>query len=147
MLGVLLAIGLYKLGIDTVSNHMDLDTRYTLTYAMTFSTLIGLLFARRKQLSFDKLATDNQALSLIERINQEQLLEAFREKVRMIQTLKHAGIQNLLQVAKIIKDLRVKNPDAPLSEIKPHLESTLIPMALQLQALDHRATDYLRLQA
>jgi hypothetical protein len=146
MLGVLLAIGLYKLGIDTVSNHMDLDTRYTLTYAMTFSTLIGLLFARRKQLSFDKLATDNQALLVTELVNKERLLESFREKIRILQTLKHAGIQNLLQVARLLKDLRAKEPSSLLSVVTPHIESTLIPMALQLQALEHRATDYLRLQ-
>jgi hypothetical protein len=120
MLGVLLAIGLYKLGIDTVSNHMDLDTRYTLTYAMTFSTLIGLLFARRKQLSFDKLATDNQALLVTELVNKERLLESFREKIRILQTLKHAGIQNLLQVARLLKDLRAKEPSSLLSVVTPH---------------------------
>ncbi|MFM2428271.1 MAG: hypothetical protein RL012_155 [Bacteroidota bacterium] len=146
VLGVLLAIVLYKLGIDAVSIHMDLDTRYTLIYAITFSTLIGLLFARRKQLSFDKLATDNQALLATELVNKERLLESFREKVRIIQTLKHAGIQNLLQVAKLLKDLRAKEPSSPISVVTPHIESTLIPMALQLQALEHRATDYLRLQ-
>ncbi len=142
-LGLGLGLLFYKVAIGPISLRLDFSTGYLLVYQGIFATLIGLIFARRKQLNFDKLATDNQALLAIELVNKERLLESFREKVRIIQTLKHAGIQNLLQVAKLLKDLRAKEP---LSIVTPHIESTLIPMALQLQALEHRATDYLRLQ-
>ncbi|MHA7878070.1 MAG: HD domain-containing protein, partial [Bacteroidota bacterium] len=145
-LGIALGYLFYQTAIGPVSLQLDFSTGYLLVYQAIFATLIGLIFARRRQLSFDKLATDNEALLVTERANKERLLESFREKVRIIQTLKHAGIQNLLQVAKLLKDLRAKEPSSPLSAATSHIESTLIPMALQLQALEHRATDYLRLQ-
>lgn len=144
--GVFLGIVGYSLLVDHTPLTLSASTSYTLVYACLFSTLIGLIFARRKEQRFDKLATDNEALEAIDLVHRENLLEAFREKVRIIQTLKHAGIQNLLQVAKLIKDLRIKDATTPLSEVAPHLEATLIPMALQLQGIEHRATDYLRLQ-
>ena len=144
--GVFLGLVAYYLLIDGMPLTLSADTSYTLVYSCLFSTLIGLIFARRKEQRFDKLATDNEALEAIDLVHRENLLEAFREKVRIIQTLKHAGIQNLLQVAKLIKDLRVKGPTSHLSEVTPHLEATLIPMALQLQGIEHRATDYLRLE-
>jgi Na+/proline symporter len=144
-LGVALGFLFYQLVIGPIDLHLDFSTGYLLVYQAIFATLIGLIFARRKQLRFDRLATNNQMLLELDLINQDRLLESFKEKVRIIQTLKHAGIQNLLQVARIIKDLRIKDHDTPLSEVTSHIEFTLIPMALQLQAIEHRATDYLRL--
>ena len=47
--GIALALGVYKIGIGPIHLHLDVDTAYTLVYAIVFSTLIGLLFARRKQ--------------------------------------------------------------------------------------------------
>jgi hypothetical protein len=149
ILGLGLGILFYKVAVGPINLQLDFSTGYLLVYQGIFATLIGLIFARRKQLSFDKLTTDNQALLATELVNKERLLESFREKVRMIQTIKHAGIQNLLQVARLLKDLRTKEPSSSLSSLSsvtPHIESTLIPMALQLQALEHRAADYLRLQ-
>ena len=146
VLGVVLGLLFYTQIVGPISLQLDFSTGYLLVYQGIFATLIGLMFARRKQLNFDKLATDKGALEAMDLVHRENLLEAFREKVRIIHTLKHAGIQNLLQVAKLIKDLRVKDPTSHLSEVTPHLEATLIPMALQLQGIEHRATDYLRLQ-
>ena len=147
LLGLTLGFLVYQLVIGPVSLRLDFSTGYLLVYQAIFATLIGLIFARRRQLSFGKLATDNEALLATEQINKERLLESFREKIRIIQTLKHAGIQNLLQVAKLLKELHAKEPNSLLSAATPHIESTLIPMALQLQGLEHRASDYLRLQA
>jgi Na+/proline symporter len=146
LLGFAMGFLFYKLAIGPIDLQLDFSTGYLLVYQGIFATLIGLIFARRKQLSFDKLATDNQALVATDLAHRENLLEAFREKVRIIQTLKNAGVQNLLRVAKLIKDLRVQDKNSPPSEVTPHLEATLIPMALQLQDIEHRATDYLRLQ-
>jgi Na+/proline symporter len=145
VLGVALGCLFYQLVIGPINLRLDFSTGYLLVYQAIFATLIGLIFARRKQLRFDRLAINNQMLLELDLINQDRLLESFKEKVRIIQTLKHAGIQNLLQIARIIKDLRVKDHDTPLSEVTSQIEFTLIPMALQLQAIEHRATDYLRL--
>ncbi len=144
-LGISLGFLFYQLAIGPINLQLDFSTGYLLVYQAIFATLIGLIFARRKQLRFDQLAIDNQVLLALDLVNKDRLLESIKEKVRIVQTLKHAGIQNLLQVARIIKDLRVKDQDTPLSAVTPHIEFTLIPMALQLQAIEHRATDYLRL--
>ena len=148
ILGIALALGLYKLGIGSLAVSMDIDTAYALVYALTFSTLIGLLFARRKQKNFDQLANQNQALVAKALETEENLLEAVRERLRVIQTLKQAGIQDLLQVAKLIKELRLKvkdQPDPEIAEVAQQLEATLIPMNLQLRGIADRATNFLRL--
>jgi solute:Na+ symporter, SSS family len=117
--GVLLGLVSYYLLVDGIPLTLSTNISYMLVYSCLFSTLIGLIFARKKQLSFDKLSTDNQALLVTELVNRERLLESFREKVRIIQTLKHAGIQNLLQVARLLKDLRAREPSSPLSMVTP----------------------------
>lgn len=66
LLGSLLAVGVYKLGISSLPIHMDWNTQYTLMYAVIFSTLIGLLFARRQTQRFDRLTIKNQYLTLKE---------------------------------------------------------------------------------
>ena len=58
MLGVALAMGLYRLGVGPLAMGMDIDTTYTLAYALTFSTLIGLLFARRREQFFERRLQD-----------------------------------------------------------------------------------------
>ncbi|MEM7382851.1 MAG: HD domain-containing protein [Bacteroidota bacterium] len=148
MLGIALALGLYRLGISCLAVSMDADTAYTLIYAVTFSTLIGLLFARRKQESFDQLTNQSQALLAKTLETEENLLEAVRERLRVIQTLKQAGIQDLLQVAKLISELRLKakvQPDSEIAEVAQQLEAVLTPMVLQLRSIEDRATNFLRL--
>jgi hypothetical protein len=116
-------------------------------YQAIFATLIGLLFARRKEQRFDTLATQNQALRATNQEGQANLLEAFREKIRILQTIKYAGVQDILQVAKLIREMRIKakKQGLPFFETVTQLEATLIPMTLQLRNLEARATNFLRL--
>ncbi|XWN35112.1 MAG: HD domain-containing protein [Roseivirga sp.] len=145
-LGIGLGFLFYTQLIGPINIQLDFSSGYLLVYQGLFATLIGLLFARRKQQRFDALATHNQALTLVGEENKEKLLEAVRERVRIIQTLKHARIQDLLQVAKLIKDLRLKAKKVPdLLEVTTQLEGTLIPMTLQLRGIEDRATNFLRL--
>ncbi len=148
-LGIGLGLFFYLSVVGPITLTLDFSTEYLLVYQVIFATLIGLIFARRRQAGFDRLAIENQALLAAETASKERLLEAFREKVRIIQTLKHTGIQNLLQVVKIIKELRIQDKNSsPLATAVtlPHLENILIPMALQLQGIEHRATDYMHLR-
>ncbi|XWN35578.1 MAG: HD domain-containing protein [Roseivirga sp.] len=145
-LGIGLGFLFYTQLIGSINIQLDFSSGYLLVYQGLFATLIGLLFARRKQQRFDALATHNQALTLVGEENKEKRLEAVRERVRIIQTLKHARIQDLLQVAKLIKDLRLKAKKVPdLLEVTTQLEGTLIPMTLQLRGIEDRATNFLRL--
>ena len=58
ILGIALALGLYKLGIGHLAVSMDIDTAYAFVYAVTSFTLIGLLFARRRQQFFERRLQD-----------------------------------------------------------------------------------------
>ena len=146
-LGVALGFLFYQLVIGPIDLHLDFSTGYLLVYQAIFATLIGLLFARRKEQRFDYLATQNQALVATNKEGQASLLEAFREKIRIIQTLQHVGVQDLLQVVKLIKEMRQKAQEQalPLFETATQLEATLIPMALQLRSIEVRVTNFLRL--
>ncbi|MCU0318327.1 MAG: HD domain-containing protein [Amoebophilaceae bacterium] len=147
VLGVVLGFVAYQLAIGPINLRLDFSTRYLLVYQSIFATLIGLLFARRKQQRFDTLAVQNKALMVTNQENQTNLLEAFREKVQILQTIRHAGVQDLLQLCKMIRELRVqaRQQDWPLSEIVTQFESVLIPMTLQLRSLEAKATSFLRL--
>ncbi|XWN35268.1 MAG: HD domain-containing protein [Roseivirga sp.] len=145
-LGIGLGFCFFTQVVGPINIQLDFSSGYLLVYQGLFATLIGLLFARRKQQRFDQLTTHNQALTLADQENKEKLLEAVRERVRIIQTLKHAGIQDLLQVAKLIRDLQRKAKKLPdLFEATTQLEATLIPMTLQLRGIEDRAANFLRL--
>ncbi|MEL6412999.1 MAG: hypothetical protein AAFQ08_02635, partial [Bacteroidota bacterium] len=146
-LGVVLGFFFYRLAIGPISLHLDFSQGYLLVYQGFFATLIGLLFARRKQRRFDLLEHEHQSLTTTDEERKEKLLTTAREKVQLIQTLHYAGIQDLLQVVKLLKELREKLQVSfsPLVSITTQLEATLIPLTLQLRGLTERATDYLRL--
>jgi Sodium:solute symporter family len=101
MLGVLLAIGLYKLGIDAVSIHMDLDTRYTLTYAITFSTLIGLLFSRRRE---QHLEAKLREISEHYYINNHATTEAHPATIRIATMIDHKVQETLARYSLSVAD-------------------------------------------
>jgi len=49
VLGITLGIGFYRLAFDLADLKLDFNTAYALVYACVFSTLIALLFARRRK--------------------------------------------------------------------------------------------------
>jgi hypothetical protein len=135
-----------------LANTMELNnyTWYLLLYTCVIATCISLFFARGRQQHFDKLAIEYKSLSAADQENKEALLETFKEKVRLINTLKRAGIKNLFQAVKLIKELHIKSQEnypasQPLQDIIRQLENTVLPMAVTLERIESRATDYLRL--
>ena len=140
ILGMVLAMGLYKLGIGPLAMRMDLDTTYTLVYAVTFFTLTGLLFARRKEQRADR---QQKVLKAESEAHRATLLQTAEERFKALKTLQSTGVQGLLQVAKDLQKLPVAGEAAQQLHT---IEATLIPMAFQLQGIDTRAQDYLRLQ-
>ena len=150
ILGVLLAIGLYKIGMDAGSVHMDVDTRYTLTYAVIFATLIGLLFARRKQKSFDTVVTQREQLIQDNQEAQGELLSATEAQIGFVHVLKKAGIEELGSAAHLSKQLlaisQQKGEIKDFEKLAQKLTDQLTPMALNMDKLVHRSTDFLRLE-
>jgi len=139
IVGIALAMGLYKLAIGPVSMHMDLTTNYTFFYAVTFSTLIGLLFARRKE---QRITQVHSLLKGQGEAHQASLLRLAAENQSALKALQNTGVSDLLAMAKELHALDVKK--AGLSKLEA-LESKLIPMAFQIQGIDTRSQDYLRL--
>ncbi len=140
VLGVTLAMIVYKLGIGPLVVSMDIDTKYTLFYAVAFSTLIGLLFARRKE---QKIEKKQRLLINKDAASQTQLLRTAEERFRTLEEIKNIGPQNLLQIAKDLQSLPLKEGGV---ELLHSIEARLIPLAFQMQSIDTKSQDYLRLQ-
>ena len=138
----LAGIALGVLCSQTIRGHMPLsyDQLYTLVYTSFFSTLIGLIFARSKG---QRAARKQKMLEAGEAANQASLLQTAEEMNKALQTLQNAGIPNLLQVAKDLRELKVKKKGMGQLHV---IEANLIPIALQLQGIDTRAQEHLRLQ-
>ncbi|MEL6152883.1 MAG: hypothetical protein AAFQ78_02545, partial [Bacteroidota bacterium] len=148
VMGIALGFLFYRLAVGPISLQLDFSTGYLLLYQGIFGTIIGLLFARRKQRRVDELANENEALTANEATLREQYLETYRDKVRIIQSLGHAGTHDMLKLVEMLKEMREKLRDdnaAAATGIAQSLERELIPMALQLRGLGGKASNYLRL--
>lgn len=150
-LGIILAFACYSLFVGKINLSLDFSSKYLLFYQAVFGLLIGLIFARRKEQRFDRLATDNQTLTLVDQENKEALLEIFKEKIRLLKTLKRAGVQNLTKAVNLVKELRIQEKQGfkeatTVRNALNQLQSTLTPMAVALERIESRATDYMRLE-
>ena len=147
-LGVALGFLFYQLAIGPINLDLDFSTGYLLVYQGLFATLIGLLFARRKQLHFDTLATQQERLAVDHQETKEDLLEATEEKFRFVNLLKKAGLEQLESVAHLSKEIleRSKKESAnALTVSLQQLTDQLTPMALNMDRFVHRTTGFLLL--
>jgi Na+/proline symporter len=152
MLGVGLALLVYKLLAGTFVLPISFHAKYLMVYQGLFGIIIGLIFARRKQLAFNKVATDNQILAATEQEIRQSYLETVIEKICLIKTLKNADIQKLSTAVKELRSMKgqVKKSPASVDSLYKNLqevESAVASVALALTRVDHRAIDYLRLEA
>ncbi len=151
-LGIGLGLFFYSQVVGPIKIELNFSSGYLLVYQAIFATLIGLLFARRRQIRYDQLTTNNQGLAAREQETRQAHLETFKEKLRLIKTLKNANIQDLPTVVKGLKELRTQIKTATTLEAASwehmiqEFEAKLVPMALNLTKVDHRAIDYLRLE-
>ena len=137
--GIALALGVYKIGIGPIHLHLDVDTAYTLVYAIVFSTLIGLLFARRKQ---QRVEHREQDLRVRGDSHRHTLLETERARTETLQALQQQRADQMLDLLGKLKEIKVA--DTQRDEFE-QLQAELIPMAFQLHGLDKRAAGYVRL--
>jgi Na+/proline symporter len=149
--GIMLAFSCYFFCVGKINLSLDFSSKYLLLYQGIFGLLIGLIFARRKQQRFDRLATEKETLTLIDEENKEALLETFKEKIRLLKTLKRAGVQDLTKAVSLVKELRIQEKQGFKQTTVVHkaldqLQNTLTPMAVALEKIESRATDYMRLE-
>ncbi|MEL6358390.1 MAG: HD domain-containing protein, partial [Bacteroidota bacterium] len=139
-LGIVLGVLFYRAAIGPVSLQLDFSTGYLLVYQGVFATLIGLLFARRRERRIER---EHRTLKNQDEASREGLLQAAKERHQALKALQVTGVEKLLTVAKDLQKLDVK----PSALDKLHdIEARLIPVAFQLQGIDARARDYLRLK-
>lgn len=139
-LGIVLGALFYRAAIGPISLQLDFSTGYLLIYQGVFATLIGLLFARRRE---KRISKDYRTLRNQDEASREGLLQVAKERHQALKALQVTGVEKLLTVAKDLQQLDVK----PSALDKLHdIEAQLIPVAFQLQGIDARARDYLRLK-
>jgi Na+/proline symporter len=149
VLGVALGFLFYTLAIGPIDLQLDFSTGYLLVYQGIFATLIGLLFARRKQLHFDTLATQREQLAIDNQASKEDLLEATEKEFGVVSMLKKAGIGQLESVAHLSKRLlelsKQKGSHKEVTTLAQQLTDQLTPMALHMDRFVHRTTGFLLL--
>jgi Na+/proline symporter len=149
VLGVALGCFFYTLAIGPIDLQLDFSTGYLLVYQGIFATLIGLLFARRKQLHFDTLTAQRERSEIDNQATREDLLEATEEKFRFVNMLKKAGVEQLESVAHLSKRLlelsKKKGSAKEMTTLAQQLTDQLTPMALSMDRFVHRATGFLLL--
>ncbi|MEL6539710.1 MAG: HD domain-containing protein, partial [Bacteroidota bacterium] len=138
--GVVLGCLFYSLVVGPISLQLDFSAGYLLVYQSIFATIIGLIFARRRQQRVDK---QHQTLVSRDEANQASLLQAAEERLKTLQTIQNIGPQNLLQVARELQKLPV---EGEFVKQLHDIEASLIPMAFQLQGIDTKVQNHLRLQ-
>ena len=147
VVGVASAFFVYHIAL-TKSASMDMDTGYTLCYALVFATLIGLLFARRKQQRFDNLAAQRARLSMDHQVTRDELFEATEEKLRFVSFLKKAGLEGLESVAHLSQELLVLSKKEGNEQFRVPLQrltEQLVPMAFNMDRFVHRTAFFLTL--
>ena len=145
VLGVLLGLLFYTTMVGPISIQMDFSTQYLLIYQGLFATLIGLLFARRRQQQHDYTLEQNEGLNMTQKLIQQKLLETFQEKVKLVQTLEYAGTHGLLEMAKLTRELRqYLRINTPVTRvIAEQIEKLIMPMMMQLSGVADKALNYI----
>ena len=140
ILGIGLGMLFYRVAIGPISLQFDFSTGYLLVYQGVFATLIGLLFAHREERRIDRAYS---AFQTQEEASRASLLQATEASHQLLKALQGANTQQLLTIA---KDLQKISAEGSVAEKLNTIREKLLPVAFQLQTLDTRTLDYLRLK-
>ena len=135
-----IALGVLFGQLVASNNAWVYENAYTLAYTGLFSTLIGLLFVRSREQNIDE---QQQALVNKEETNKASLLQTAKDRVKALQTIQNVAPHNLLQIARDLQSLPVEGEAAKQLH---DIGISLVPIAFQLQGIDTKSQDYLRLQ-
>ncbi len=150
-LGILLALGFYRLFIGEINLSLDFTSKYLLIYQGIFGLLIGLIFARRKQLAYNQVATQRDYLKEVQQHTSHERVETlkFRDallselegfQAQAIPLLDEASSNYLKQVLYRFTDyLRLDVTQVDLNHFFgkvmdiPQMQGLSLPTALQIQ--------------
>jgi Na+/proline symporter len=143
-LGIALGFLFYTQLLGPVTLKLDFTTGYLLIYQAIFATLIGLLFARRRQQKFDRLAASKQQLNDAHQATVNRLVEALHYQDRISKNLGKEGIGILEQVYDLSKELQEKAKSTADNSLQATSEK-LASIAAYFNEVVERAKDYLKL--
>ena len=148
-----LGVGLGSLFCTQVAGTMplsfDFSTGYLLVYQVVFATLIGLLFARRKQQRFDTLTQQSKQMTRKHTTTKQTLLSTVQERTKFIDLFQRSGAHVLQGLVGLSKKVLVQTQSLGLpQEVRKtmtQLHNQLKPIAVHLHKLDQHALSYLPL--
>jgi Na+/proline symporter len=149
-LGILVGLLFYTyFWTPTIHLSFTVISSSLILYQCTVGVFIILLFARRRQRSFDALVTQREQLVQDNQESQKELFSTTEAQMRFINILKKAGIEKLGNVAHLSKQLlersRQEGSKGDLTKLAQQLTDQLTPMALHMDRFVHRTTGFLLL--
>eukprot|EP01132_Coremiostelium_polycephalum_P002991 gene2991-3734_t len=149
IVGIPLATGIFMAAGGNLDFTLDFTGKYILFSQAAFGIATGLFVARKKQEYVDQLTSTNKALAVIQEEDKAALLEGFKEKIRLLNTLQAAGRQDLNRMIMLTRTLQHQaqagGTGIALESILAKLNAVMVPMAFSLERMASRATDYLHL--
>ena len=133
IVGIALAMGLYKVGIGSLDFSMDSNVAYTLFYGVGFSIAIGVLFSRLRERF---LRQANRRL-----VNQEAALEAhfpavMAESERRTRAFQQMGVKGFLHTARKLHTIQHKTVAAQREQ-----QALFLSLSQQHKALTQQQKD------
>ena len=146
--GVSLAVLFFKqyTGEALPWNELGASPFRLLNGLLLFVSLLIVLFKGKQ--AYKKLGRRNDSLATANQTTKETLLASFKEKAQLVNVLRQAGVSNLSRIAQMIRELRTKDHEvlggaSPLADTLQQLTELVTPMAVTLERIENRATDYL----
>ncbi len=144
-LGIALGFLFYTQVVGPIDLKLDFTTGYLLVYQGIFATLIGLLFARRRQQKFDRAVIRRQQLATAHQATSGRLVEALNYQDNLAKGLSKEGthlLKDMYAASKELKEAIKPTPNKKLQEAIEKLESGID----YLKEISYRTKDYLRLE-
>ena len=143
ILGIGLGYIFYVQAIGQIHFTLSFDSGYLLIYQIVFATLIGFLFALRRQRTFDTLTTRHQYLQNTHRATSKKLLQAQTSQERFVQAINAELTDEFDQLKQGIAQ---HNATSPGSKSLQQAQEKLKNLASYLQKIVYMAKDHLPLQ-
>ena len=124
---------------------LDFSTGYLLLYQLLFGTILGLLFARRKQLGWFGLQGRHARLQALHREHGVQLVAALSTQQRMLRGLGQAG-RDTLKEARVMDEQLQEILSAQRYEALPAFQAKFHHLSAYLQQVATQTQTHLQLQ-
>lgn len=141
--GVGLAVWFFKAytGLALPWNELG-SLQFKMFYGLLLISSLLIVLFRGKQ-AYAQLSRKNEMLTRLDQENKASLLQAAVEHNKALQTVQSSSMHHLLTIAKDLQSIQAQGTEAG----KLHaVQAALVPVAFQLQGIDARAQDYLRLK-